>query len=151
VNRTKRKSVGAAQVPALGIAMFAPSVLYIALLIGVPFVLAVLYAFSDARIGSTGLHYVGLENFRSILHSPSFRKALRNSIVFTLCAQVIVIVCSNILSIALEKPFRGRGFVRFLILLPWVAPVSLGTIGWKWILDSIYSVITWVLVALHFY
>src|SRR5208282_1558021 len=45
----------------------------------------------------------------------------------------------------------GRGFVRFLILLPWVAPVSLGTIGWKWILDSIYSVITWVLVALHFY
>src|SRR5260221_6275629 len=43
------------------------------------------------------------------------------------------------LSIALEKPFRGRGLVRFLILLPWVAPVSLGTIGWKWILDSIYS------------
>jgi len=49
----------------------------------------------------------------------------------------------------LEKPFRGRGLVRFLILLPWVAPVSLGTIGWKWILDSIYSVITWVLVWLR--
>ena len=32
-----------------------------------------------------------------------------------------------------------------------MAPVSLGTIGWKWILDSIYSVITWVLVALHLY
>jgi len=126
--------------------MFAPSVLFIALLIGVPFVLAVLYAFSDARIGATSFHYVGLENFRSILASPSFRKALRNSIVFTLVAQAIVIVCSNILAIALEKPFRGRGFVRFLILLPWVAPVSLGTIGWKWILDSIYSVITWVLV-----
>jgi len=31
-----------------------------------------------------------------------------------------------------------------------VAPVSLGTIGWKWILDSIYSVITWVLVWLGF-
>jgi len=30
-----------------------------------------------------------------------------------------------------------------------VAPVSLGTIGWKWILDSIYSVITWVLVWAH--
>jgi len=71
--------------------------------------------------------------------------------VFTLTAQAIVIVCSNILSMALEKPFRGRGFVRFLILLPWVAPVSLGTIGWKWILDSIYSVITWVGVYLHFF
>lgn len=131
--------------------MFTPAVLYILLLIGVPFALAVFYAFSDARIGSVGLHYVGLENFRSILQSPSFRKALKNSIVFTLSAQVIVLVCSNILSVALEKPFRGRGFVRFLILLPWVAPVSLGTIGWKWILDSIYSVITWVLVWLHLF
>ncbi|HTS02107.1 MAG TPA: sugar ABC transporter permease, partial [Thermoanaerobaculia bacterium] len=131
--------------------MLLPAVLYILALVGLPLVLAVFYAFSDARIGSTSIHWVGLENFRSILESPSFRKAIRNSVVFTVSAQVIVIVCSTILSIALEKPFRGRGIVRFLILLPWVAPVSLGTIGWKWILDSIYSVITWVLVALHVY
>ena len=134
VGEKRIQSIGAARSPWLGAAMFAPSVLYIVLLIGVPFALAVLYAFSDARIGSSGFHFVGLENFRSILRSPSFRKALRNSIVFTLCAQAIVIVCSNILSIALEKPFRGRGLIRFLILLPWVAPVSLGTIGWKWLL-----------------
>src|SRR5258708_261886 len=147
--QAKIKSIGAAQSPLLGFAMFSPAILYIVLVIGAPFVLAVFYAFSDARIGSTSLHFVGLENFRSILQSPSFRKALQNSIVFTICAQIIVMVCANILSIALEKPFRGRGLVRFLILLPWVAPVSLGTIGWKWILDSIYSVITWVLVWAH--
>jgi multiple sugar transport system permease protein len=145
----KIKSIGAAQSPLLGFAMFIPALLYIGLLIGAPFVLAVFYAFSDARIGGGEMHYVGLENFRSILQSPSFIKALKNSIIFTICAQIIVMVCANILSIALEKPFRGRGLVRFLILLPWVAPVSLGTIGWKWILDSIYSVITWVLVWLH--
>jgi len=149
VSRAKDKSIGAAQSPMLGAAMFAPAALYILLLIGAPFVLAIFYAFSDARIGSTQLHFAGLENFRSILQSPSFRKAVQNSIIFTIVAQVIVLVCSNILSIALEKPFRGRGLVRFLILLPWVAPVSLGTIGWKWILDSIYSVITWLLVWLR--
>lgn len=146
----KVKSIGAAQSPLLGTAMFAPAALYITLLIGAPFVLAIFYAFSDARIGGGELHYVGLENFRSILQSPSFRAALKNSIIFTVVAQIIVMVSANILSIALEKPFRGRGLIRFLILLPWVAPVSLGTIGWKWILDSIYSVITWVLVWLGF-
>ena len=145
----KVKSLGAAQSPLLGAAMFGPAILYIGLLIGAPFLLAVFYAFSDARIGSNELHYVGLENFRSILQSPSFIKAIKNSIVFTVFAQIIVIICSNILAIVLEKKFRGRGLVRFLILLPWVAPVSLGTIGWKWILDSIYSVITWVLVWAH--
>jgi multiple sugar transport system permease protein len=151
IGRSKIRSIGAAESPLLGGAMFGPAVLYIVLLIGAPFVLAIFYAFSDARIGSTTLHFVGLENFRSILQSPSFRKALQNSIVFTICAQAIVVVCSTMLSIALEKKFRGRGLLRFLILLPWVAPVSLGSIGWKWILDSIYSVITWVLVWLHFF
>jgi multiple sugar transport system permease protein len=149
IKQAKIKSIGAAQSPWLGAAMFSPAILYIVLLIGAPFVLAIYYAFSDARIGSTDLHFVGLENFRSIIQSPSFRKAVQNSIVFTVVAQVIVMVCSNILSIALEKPFRARGLVRFLILLSWVAPVSLGTIGWKWILDSIYSVITWLLVWLR--
>src|ERR1700757_4744656 len=149
--RAKIKPAGAAQSPLLGFAMFTPAVLYILLLIGAPFCLAIFYAFSDARIGGGQLHYVGFENFRSIMQSPSFRSALKNSIIFTVAAQIIVMVCANILSIALEKPFRGRGLVRYLILLPWVAPVSLGTIGWKWILDSIYSVIAWTLVALHFF
>jgi multiple sugar transport system permease protein len=129
--------------------MFLPAVMFIVLLIGLPLALAIMYAFSDARIGSTSFHYVGLENFRSILQSPSFRDALRNSVVFTVAAQIIVIVASTILSIALAAPFHGRRIVRYLILLPWVAPISLGAIGWKWILDSIYSVITWVLVWAH--
>lgn len=150
VGAVKIKSAGSAKSPLLGFAMFTPAVLYILLLIGAPFCLAIFYAFSDARIGGGELHYVGFENFRSIMQSPSFRSALKNSIIFTVAAQVIVMVCANILSIALEKPFRGRGLVRYLILLPWVAPVSLGTIGWKWILDSIYSVITWLLVWLGF-
>jgi len=151
IARARIKSVGAAQSPLLGAAMFTPAVLYILLLVAGPFSLAFLYAFSDARIGNTEMHYVGLENFRSILKSPSFRIAIRNSFIFTICSQIVVIVGANILAIALEKIFRGRGFIRFLILLPWVAPIALGAIGWKWILDSIYSVISWVLVALHFY
>src|SRR2546426_12659939 len=103
----------------LGAAMFAPAAFYILLLIGAPFVLAIFYAFSDARIGNTELHFAGLETFRSILPSPSFHNAVSTSIIFTVVAQFLVLVCSPILSIALETPFRGRGLVRFLIPLPW--------------------------------
>src|ERR1700749_1486907 len=100
VGTAKIKSAGAATSPLLGFAMFSPAVLYIVLLIGAPFVLAIFYAFSDARICSNHLQFVGLENFRSILQSPSFQKAVWNSIIFPVCAQIIVLVCSNILSIA---------------------------------------------------
>ena len=133
----------------LGVAMFGPAVLYIAALIGVPFVLAFLYAFGNVRVGSVGYQFVGLANFRSIIQSPAFRTSLANSFIFTVSTQVLVIVGSTILSLALKDKFRGRGLLRFLILLPWVAPISLGAIGWKWILDSLYSVINWVLINLH--
>ena len=76
VAAAKIKSASAAQSPFLSTAMFAPAALYILLLVAGPFLLAVFYAFSDARIGNTELHYVGLENFRSILQSPSFRIAI---------------------------------------------------------------------------
>ena len=151
IGSARFKSVGAGQSPFLSTAMFAPAALYILLLVAGPFLLAIFYAFSDARIGNAELHFVGLENFRSILQSPSFRVAIRNSIIFTIGSQLVVIVSANILAIALENTFRGRGLVRFLLLLPWVAPISLGAIGWKWILDSIYSVISWTFVALHFF
>src|SRR5579884_2080279 len=95
----------------LGVGMFLPAVLYLTALIGVPFVLAFVYAFTDVKVGSISSHYVGLDNSRSILESPSFLKALRNSFVFTIISQVLVIVGSTILSIALKDKFHGRGFV----------------------------------------
>lgn len=135
----------------LGVAMFSPAIVYILALVGIPFLMAFVYALSDATVASTHLRFVGLENFRSVLQSPAFRRAIVNSFVFTIGSQALVLVGATILSIALRAPFRGRGAVRFLILLPWVAPISLGAMGWKWILDSIYSVVNWFLVRLHLY
>jgi multiple sugar transport system permease protein len=133
----------------LGIVLFSPALVYILALVGLPLALAFLYSVGDVRVGSVGYEFVGLDNFRSVLESPTFRRSLANSFVFTISTQVIVIVCANALALALREPFRGRGVVRFFVLLPWVAPISLGAIGWKWLLDSIYSVVNWVLAKMH--
>ena len=130
--------------------MFMPAILYIVALIGVPFTLAFFYSVGDVKVGSEGYHFVGLHNFISVLQNPTFIRALKNSFIFTICSQIFVLIGANILALALKDAFPGRRFLRFLILLPWVAPVSIGSIGWKWILDSLYSVVNWVLVRFHF-
>jgi multiple sugar transport system permease protein len=124
-------------------AMLAPAVLYIVLLVGVPFVLSLFYSVSNATVGSREFHFVGLENFRRIVDSGTFWLSLQNTVLITVVSQFLVIVFANILALALTGEFRGKWLVRFLILLPWVAPISLGSIGWLWIFDSIYSVINW--------
>jgi multiple sugar transport system permease protein len=131
----------------LGALMIAPAVLYILLIVGMPFVLALYYSVSDITAGSRTLNFVGLKNFADIVGTSQFRTSLRNTFVFALVSQVIVLVGANVLALALMRDFRGKWVVRLLLLLPWVAPISLGTIGWLWILDSIYSVINWTLEA----
>lgn len=132
----------------LGTCMLAPAVLYIAALVGFPFFFALYLSMTDATVGNPYGNFIGLRNFLDILQSPIFLQALRNTFVFTICSQVIVLVLAKILALALVGEFRGKGLIQFLILLPWVAPISIGAIGWLWIFDSQYSIIDWVLRAL---
>jgi multiple sugar transport system permease protein len=132
----------------LGFLFLSPAVLYIVGLVGVPFFLAIAFSLSDATIGDASLDIVGFRNFARAVRAPQFQRALLNSFIFTIAAQVIVIILANILALALSRDFRGKWLARILIILPWATPISLGTIGWKWILDSKFSPIDWVLQRL---
>jgi multiple sugar transport system permease protein len=129
-------------------AMLAPACLYIVLVVGFPFLLSMYYSLSNVTVASREVHFVGLENFRRIVESGTFWISLQNSIVITMVSQFFVLVFATILAMALIADFRGKWLVRLLILLPWVAPISLGSIGWLWIFDSIYSVINWTARAI---
>ena len=131
----------------LGRLLLAPTILYIIALVGFPFALAILYSLSNVTVGSQGFHFVGLANFQHLVASPAFWVALKNTIFITVVSQFTVIVLANILAMALLKDFPGKWLVRLLILLPWVAPISLGTIAWLWMFDPIYSIFNWVLRA----
>jgi len=133
----------------LGPVLISPAVLYIGLLIGAPLGLAIYLSFTDATAGSLTGDFVGLRNYTEEWGSENFRRALRNTILFTLVSQAIVLVGAAILAHFLVRDFRGKWFLRFLILLPWAAPVSLGTIGWLWIFESTLSVVNWTAVRLQ--
>jgi len=129
----------------LGAVMLAPAVIYILVLVAAPLVLAIAYSVSDVKVGDQSLDFVGLRNFRNVWHDPVFQESLKNTVIFTLVSQALVIVLANILALALTTEFRGKWIVRFLILLPWTTPIALGAIAWLWLLDSIFSPIDWTL------
>src|SRR5918992_1786813 len=125
--------------------MIAPAVLFIFLVVGVPFVWAIYLSFTDAIGGSLSGNWVGFDNFTSAWGDDNFRRALRNTLLFTIASQVLVVVGAAILSAFLVRDFRGKWLVRFFVILPWAAPVVLSTITWLWVLDSLYSVVNWTL------
>jgi len=123
--------------------MIAPAILYVVAMIGIPFIMAVMYSLSDATTGEPNYRFVGLRNFGAALADPVFRLSLKNTFFFALVSQTLVIILSRVIATALMKEFRGKWLARFLIMLPWTAPISLGTIGWLWMLDSIFSPFDW--------
>ncbi len=133
----------------LGAFMLAPAVLYILALVAGPFLFAIYLSLSNATTGSYTLEYVGAANYVRAMQNSIFRTALANTFIFTIISQILVIIFGNILALALMEKFHGRGIVRFLVLLPWATPVSLAAIGWRWMYDSLYSVVNWMLKAVH--
>jgi multiple sugar transport system permease protein len=129
--------------------LISPAVLLIAALVGAPLVLAIYLSFTDATAGSLTGKWVGLQNFRDALHDPIFRGALWHTFTFTAISQAVVVVCAGLLAHALVRGFRGRWFLRFLILLPWAAPIALTSIGFLWFYDPQASIWSWFLVQLH--
>ena len=122
--------------------LIAPAVIFIFALVGLPLLLAIYLAFSSATSGSLSGHWVGLANFRAEWANAIFQRALWNTFWFTIISQVIVVLGAGILAHALMHPFRGRWFLRFLILLPWAAPIALSAIGFLWFYDTQASIFT---------
>ncbi|HUZ26697.1 MAG TPA: sugar ABC transporter permease [Streptosporangiaceae bacterium] len=127
----------------LGPALVTPAVVYLVLVVAYPLVLAFLYAFSDVTTGSQSLHFVGFQTFIAAIKDPVFLTSLTNTVIFTAISQILVVVLSTMLAFVLTTNFRGRWFVRFLILMPWTTPVALSAVIWLWMLDSIFSPFDW--------
>ena len=124
-----------------------PTVVYIIALVGIPFALAIAFAFSDVTTGDASFNWVGGKNFVLIFQDPVFWTSLWNTLWFTGVSLLLIVVLGGLLAEILAADFRGKWVVRFLILLPWTTPVALSSVAWLWLLDSIYSPIDWVLRA----
>ena len=129
----------------LGVVMLAPALTYVILLVGVPFVLAIVLSFSTATAGSLTFGWAGFDNYAAILRDPVFRRSLFNSAVVTIGSQVLVVVLATAAAQVFRSAFHGKRTARFVLLLPWAVPVSLAAIAWTWIFDSTFSVINWTL------
>jgi multiple sugar transport system permease protein len=117
-----------------------PTGLYIVLFVGFPFVMSFVYSISNVTVGNPHFKIIGLKNFAD----PTFRTSLFNTFFFTIVSVALILVLAHILAELLMRDFHGKWFVRFLVLMPWTAPIALGAIGYLWFLDSVFSPVDWL-------
>ncbi|WP_433180556.1 carbohydrate ABC transporter permease [Actinoallomurus sp. CA-150999] len=124
-----------------------PSVIYLAALVVVPLVLAVVLAFSAATAGRPAYRFTGVRQFTTVLSEGVFWRALGDTLLITGASTVLVVLGGQVLAHVLLARFRGRWLVRLLVLLPWTTPAALSATSWRWLLDSAGSPAGWLLRA----
>jgi multiple sugar transport system permease protein len=121
--------------------------LLIGLLVAYPFVMALYFSMSNSFIGRPS-HFVGVRNFINLWDSDAFRQTFQNAFVFTGAAIAFKLVLGITLALLLNQQLWFKRMIRGAVLLPWVIPTALSTLGWWWMFNSLYSVINWTGIAM---
>jgi multiple sugar transport system permease protein len=131
----------------LGPLFVTPALILLLLLVAYPFAMALYLAVSNAFIGRPS-QFVGIKNFVALWQSDAFRQTFQNAFVFTFSAVALKLVLGIALALLLNQQLWFKRSIRGAILLPWVIPTALSTLGWWWMFNSLYSVVNWTGIAL---
>jgi len=133
----------------LGPLFVAPALLLLLVLVAYPFGMAVYFSLSDTFIGRPS-QFIGIRNFVNLWESDAFRQTFQNAFVFTGIAIAVKLVLGIALALLLNQQLWFKRLIRGAVLLPWVIPTALSTLGWWWMFNSLYSVVNWTGIALDF-
>jgi trehalose/maltose transport system permease protein len=111
----------------------------------------VYYSFTDQQFlaGIEPTHWVGLENYKDLIHDTLFRDAVVLTVKFTLITVFFEFVLGMIIALVVNSGFKGRGVMRAMMLVPWAIPTVVAAQMWKWMYNDIYGVVNDAGVRLH--
>jgi multiple sugar transport system permease protein len=116
--------------------LLAPTLLVLAMVILYPIVSsAVLGFFNYDLTNPMGQGYAGLRNFRKLASDANFWLALKNTLVFSLISVAASMVFGLIAALAVNHLSERHGWLRGILLLPWIIPTVVVGYLWLFIFD----------------
>ena len=127
--------------------LISPAVFLMLVLLAYPFVLAVYISMTDRVLGEPG-RFIGIWNFVKLVEDPLFRQTVYNSFIYTISTVALKMALGVLLALLLNQEMPARNLIRGALLLPWIVPTSLSVLTWRWMFDSLFSVVNYILLGL---
>jgi len=126
----------------IGFLMCLPLLVIVAGLIIYP----ALYSIYLAMLNKAQTKFLGLGNFSYLLGRDTFWMVIEQSAIFALSAvffkALIGLVTAHLVN---NLPSKGQRKWRGMLLVPWVIPLALSTLGWWWLFDPTHSAFNWII------
>ncbi len=121
------------------------------LIIGCLIIYPALYSIYLSMLNKSQTRFIGLGNFRFLLSRDTFRMVVEQSAIFALSAvffkALIGLVTAHLIN---NLPTKGQRKWRGMLLVPWVIPLALSSLGWWWLFDPTHSAFNYILAGLGF-
>jgi len=109
--------------PLLGYLFVAPNLIGFAVFTLLPliFALAVSFAEWDVISGMDGIRWVGLRNFSNVIADRNFWESARLTLYYAGLSVPLTTIAGLLIALALNGPVPGRGVLRLIFFIPFIA------------------------------
>ena len=133
--------------PKAGMLLIAPAVLLICSLLVYPVIYGIWLSLFKKHSFFPDQRFVGLANYAYLMKNSDFWMSVWYGTLYSVSTIVLQIVIGVIAALIVNEAFKGRNFVRGVILFPYVIPTVVAIILWKWLLNSQFGLVNYLLLA----
>ena len=109
------------------------------------------YSIWLSMLNKSQTRFIGLGNYRFLMTRDVFWMVVQQSAIFAISAvlfkALIGLVTAHLIN---NLPVKGQRKWRGMLLVPWVIPLALSSLGWWWLFDPTHSAFNYVLQELGF-
>ncbi len=125
----------------------APCLFALTLCAGWPLLKTIYFSFTDAALDClNNFQFIGIDNFVNLARDQDWWIAVKNTLVITVVAVPLETIFGMIIALILHKNFKGRGWMRAIVLIPWTIPTIVSARMWAWMLNDVYGIMNELLI-----
>lgn len=126
-----------------------PCLLTLIICAGWPLVRTIFFGFTDATLDNLwDVEFVGIDNFIAIARDQDWWKAVLNTFVIAIVSVPLETALGMAIALILHRNFKGRGWMRAIVLIPWTIPTIVSARMWAWMLNDSYGIINDLLMRM---
>ena len=119
------------------------------LLVGTLVIYPALYSIYLAMLNKSLERFVGFANFTFLFGRDTFWMVVKQSVIFAVSAVIFkALIGFCVAHFVHNIPAKGQRKWRGMLLIPWVIPPAMSTLGWFWLFDPSYSAFNWIFVRI---
>ena len=92
-----------------------------------------------------GEKFVGWENYRDLVTDPVARGSFFTSLLFVAVTTPVEVLVGLAMALVLNESFRGRGWLRAIVLIPWAVPTVVSSQMWRFIFNDRYGLFNYLI------